>query len=142
MLAGRVPWLMLTLPVVLAGCAAGPEPRPAPVSTAAYASNNARPAPTEGAGAAGPTTPGPTAGAPRRGAYYQDDGPGDSAPPINLEYLPDAVPKLEPYSRTANRPYNVFGQDYVPDLSDQPFRQQGMGSWYGRKFHGQRTSSG
>ena len=78
---------------------------------------------------------------PRRGAYYQDDGPGDNAP-ANLDQIADAVPRAEPYARAANRPYVVFGQEYRPDLSDRPFRQRGVGSWYGRKFHGQRTSSG
>jgi rare lipoprotein A len=42
----------------------------------------------------------------------------------------------------SNRPYSVFGRDYVPQTSLQPFRQRGVASWYGRKFHGQRTSSG
>ena len=48
----------------------------------------------------------------RRGGYYKDDGPGEH-PPDNLETLPDAVPHLEPLSRFANRPYSVFGRDYV-----------------------------
>ncbi len=75
------------------------------------------------------------------GGYYLDDGPGDN-PPANLELLPDAVPRIEKYASGANRPYNVFGVDYVPDLSGATYRQRGTGSWYGRKFHGQRTSSG
>ncbi len=75
------------------------------------------------------------------GGYYLDDGPGDH-PPADLDLLPDAVPRVEKYASGANRPYNVFGVDYVPDLSGAPYRQRGVGSWYGRKFHGQRTSSG
>ena len=75
------------------------------------------------------------------GGYYLDDGPGDSPPP-NLEFLPDAIPRVEKYASGANRPYNVFGTDYVPDLSGAQYKQRGVGSWYGRKFHGQRTSSG
>lgn len=77
----------------------------------------------------------------RGGGYYLDDGPGDSPPP-DLALLPDAVPRIEKYASGANRPYNVFGVDYVPDLSGAPYRQRGVGSWYGRKFHGQRTSNG
>jgi len=77
----------------------------------------------------------------RNGAFYQDDGPGDH-PPANLDQLPDAEPKMEPLARAANNPYTVFGQQYVPFKSLQPYRQRGIGSWYGRKFHGQRTSSG
>ena len=76
-----------------------------------------------------------------RGGYYQDDGPGDSPPP-NLNDIPDAQVRAEPYSRYANRPYVVFGKTYTPVLDEQPFVQRGMGSWYGKKFHGQKTSSG
>ena len=87
------------------------------------------------------TTPPPTSAPRKGGGYYLDDGPGDNPPP-NLELLPDAVPRLEKLASGANRPYNVFGVDYVPDLSGAPYKQRGVGSWYGRKFHGQRTSSG
>jgi rare lipoprotein A len=76
-----------------------------------------------------------------RGGYYQDDGPGENPPP-NLNDVPDAVVKDEPYARYANRPYVVFGKTYTPLLNEQPFRQRGVGSWYGKKFHGQKTSSG
>lgn len=78
----------------------------------------------------------------RGGGYYQDDGPGDNAPP-NLEQTPDAVPKDEPVLRSAtNRTYVVFGKTYNPMMDNRPFIQRGVGSWYGRKFHGQKTSSG
>ena len=76
-----------------------------------------------------------------RGGYYQDDGPGDNPPP-NLLDVPDAVVKNEPYARYANRPYAVFGKTYTPMLHEQPFRQRGVATWYGKKFHGQKTSSG
>lgn len=75
------------------------------------------------------------------GGYYQDDGPGDH-PPDGLLDLPDAVPKVEPYSPTGNKPYVVFGKTYVPITDGRPFKQRGTGSWYGKKFHGQKTSSG
>jgi rare lipoprotein A len=76
-----------------------------------------------------------------RGGYYKDDGPGD-APPENLQAIPDAEPKVEPYSAKGNRPYVVFGKTYTPLTDDKPFKQRGIGSWYGKKFHGQKTSSG
>jgi len=78
---------------------------------------------------------------PARGGYYKDDGPGEGAPP-NLDAIPDAVPKAEPLHRFANRPYQVFGRDYVPLAGVAPFRQRGVASWYGRRFHGGNTSSG
>lgn len=76
-----------------------------------------------------------------KGGFYKDDGPGD-APPSNLDAVPDAVPRDEPLHRFANRPYQVFGRDYVPLAAVGAFRQRGMASWYGRRFNGGRTSSG
>jgi rare lipoprotein A len=76
-----------------------------------------------------------------KGGYYKDDGPGAN-PPADLAAIPDAVPKAEPLSRFANRPYQALGREYVPMTSLAPFRQSGIGSWYGRRYHGQKTSSG
>ena len=76
-----------------------------------------------------------------RGGYYQDDGPGRNIPP-GLELVPDATVKAEPYAKWANRPYAVFGQTYTPIVHEEAFVQRGVASWYGVKFHGQRTSSG
>jgi len=75
------------------------------------------------------------------GKYYSDDGP-PLVVPDNLADVPDAVPRDEPFHRFANRPYTVFGQTYVPIVDKQPTRQRGLASWYGRKFHGQKTASG
>jgi len=77
----------------------------------------------------------------RGGGYYKDDGPGEH-PPDNLDTLSDAVPRLEPLNRFANRPYSVFGRDYVPATSLRPYKERGIASWYGRKFHNQKTSTG
>jgi rare lipoprotein A len=73
--------------------------------------------------------------------YYKDDGPGESPPP-NLDAIPDATPRLEPLNRFANRPYTVLGQDYVPATALRPYKERGIASWYGRKFHNQKTSIG
>lgn len=69
------------------------------------------------------------------------DTPGSSG--IDLSEIPPAVPKEEPPSKYGNpERYTVFGQTYYPLDSADNFSQIGMASWYGRKFHGQRTSSG
>jgi len=73
--------------------------------------------------------------------YYKDDGPGDGAP-ANVDALPDAIPRAEPLHRFANRPYTVLGRDYVPATTLRPYRERGIASWYGRKFHGEKTSTG
>jgi rare lipoprotein A len=75
------------------------------------------------------------------GKYYLDDGPPDAVPG-GLENIPDAVPREEPFHRFANRPYTVFGRTYVPVVNKERTVQRGLASWYGKKFHGQRTSSG
>lgn len=79
--------------------------------------------------------------APRAGGFYQDDGPPDKAP-ADLARTPDAVPRVEPFHPYANRPYAALGRRYTPITDDRPFRQRGFASWYGRQFHGNRTSSG
>lgn len=113
--------------VVLAGCSTAP--RPAPVIDRQ-----------------GPVVAEKTA-VPERGAakfgggYYKDDGPGDNPPP-NLEAIPDAVPRQEPLHRFANRPYVALGQSYTPDTELRSYKEIGTASWYGRRYHGQRTSSG
>ena len=77
-----------------------------------------------------------------RGAYYKDDGPGENIPE-GLENTVDPIPTLENYSRSGNKPYVIFGKTYTPIAdSTTPFIQRGVGSWYGKKFHGQKTSSG
>jgi rare lipoprotein A len=78
---------------------------------------------------------------PKKGGYYKDDGPGAN-PPSNLASIPDASPRSEPLHKYANRPYEVFGRKYVPLASVQPYHQRGVASWYGKRFHGQKTSSG
>ena len=40
------------------------------------------------------------------------------------------------------KPYEVQGQRYQPLRDHHGFQQQGIASWYGRKFHGRKTSNG
>ena len=75
------------------------------------------------------------------GGYLSGDGPGPDAP-ANLDEIPDAVPRNEPLHRYANRPYIALGKTYTPLTSTGAFKQRGIASWYGKKFHGQRTSVG
>ncbi|MFI4939591.1 MAG: septal ring lytic transglycosylase RlpA family protein [Burkholderiales bacterium] len=139
-------WGRFLLPAVmlaLAGCSSVPK---APISSAGAPSGN--PA-NSGSGSNNsshrtdyaarlPVLPPAGSG---RGGYYQDDGPGDN-PPDGLLDLPDVIPKIEPYSLTGNKPYAVFGKTYTPLIDQQPYKERGIGSWYGKKFHGQKTSSG
>jgi rare lipoprotein A len=78
---------------------------------------------------------------PTKPSYYSDDGPPERVPD-NLADVPNAVPRDEPFHRFANRPYTVFGRTYVPVVNKEPRIERGIASWYGKKFHGQKTSSG
>ena len=78
---------------------------------------------------------------PGSGGYLAGDGPGDN-PPANIDAIPDAVPVYEPLHRYANRPYVALDKTYTPMTQPGNFRERGIASWYGKKFNGQRTSSG
>ncbi len=71
----------------------------------------------------------------------------DSAPDrdIEINQIPDAQPRKEPRSRHGNPDsYVVNGKRYrvMDDDDAEGFSQRGLASWYGKKFHGHRTSSG
>lgn len=83
----------------------------------------------------------PSVEAKKPGGYYKDDGPADSIPD-GLVDTPDAEPKIEPLAKGPSKPYTIMDQTYTPITDDRPYMQRGKGSWYGKKFHGQRTSSG
>jgi len=71
------------------------------------------------------------------------DGPGTNIP-SDLARVPDAEPRIEPIRTSGGtaKPYTVLGRGYAPLTDDQPFRESGLASWYGTKFHAQSTSSG
>jgi rare lipoprotein A len=75
------------------------------------------------------------------GAYYLDDGP-DENPPGNLDEIPDAQPKYEALSKWASRPYVAFDKKYTPMKKIIPFKEEGYASWYGKRYHGKKTSIG
>lgn len=77
----------------------------------------------------------------KRGGYYKDDGPGTDIP-ADILSTPDAVPRIEPYARANMRPYRIMGKTYVPLAGNTPYRATGIASWYGKKFHGQKTANG
>ena len=120
----RTPLLALAVAAYLSGCASVTDKtaQTPPVATAKVDDK--------------PVTP-PYKG----GGYYKDDGPGRDIPD-NLDQVPNAVPKPEPLHRYANNPYKVMGRTYHPLAADKPYKEKGLASWYGRKYHGRKTSSG
>jgi rare lipoprotein A len=77
----------------------------------------------------------------KSGGYYLDDGP-EPNPPANLDAVPDAVPRNEPLNKFANRSYVALGNTYTPLTTRQAYSEEGLASWYGRRFHGKKTASG
>lgn len=113
--------------VLLAAC--GTAPVQGPSASRPVARSGSTPAPV------------PAPAGKRGGGYYLDDGPGDNTP-ADLDAIPDAVPRVEPIRAANTRPYEVMGQSFRPLDVHKPFTQSGIGSWYGRKFHGANTASG
>jgi len=67
------------------------------------------------------------------------DGPGNTTL-VNTDAI--TVSDL-PKSASGNRPkYKVFGVEYAVLDSAVDFKEQGLASWYGKKFHGNATASG
>jgi rare lipoprotein A len=57
--------------------------------------------------------------------------------------IPDAVPRVEPRSKYGNMDsYSVKGRTYRTKESSDGYVERGLASWYGRQFHGRKTSSG
>ncbi|MGQ0697428.1 MAG: septal ring lytic transglycosylase RlpA family protein [Panacagrimonas sp.] len=72
------------------------------------------------------------------------DGPPDPRDiPPDLANIPDPIPVHEPKSAGGNPlKYEVFGRTYKVMSSARAFRETGLASWYGTKFHGRKTSNG
>ncbi len=70
---------------------------------------------------------------------------GDGAPehPVDVASIPNAVPKVVPRSDYGNpSAYTVDGRTYHVLKDSHGYVKRGVASWYGTKFHNQRTSSG
>lgn len=68
-----------------------------------------------------------------------DSGPSS---PVGVAHIPDAVPKVELRTNAGNTsPYRVLGKTYRVMESPESYRERGVASWYGQKFHGRRTAN-
>ncbi|MEM7764868.1 MAG: septal ring lytic transglycosylase RlpA family protein [Pseudomonadota bacterium] len=76
------------------------------------------------------------------GCAFSTAGDG---PPARDKRIPnaDATPRPEPRSASGNPPfYEVYGIRYYVMQDAADYRERGVASWYGKKFHGRPTSSG
>lgn len=60
-----------------------------------------------------------------------------------LDPAAEVIPKVEPKARYGNmNSYVVLGKRYYTKSSSRNHIERGQASWYGKKFHGRKTSSG
>lgn len=139
--------LLATLPLVLAACAttgnrtaSTPAPAPAPNLPAAAAT-----APPEALRTSpyAPAQEDPS----KRGDYVAGGlfrpGEADTVPAEipDVDAIPEPEVREEPRARTGNRDYVVLGRRYRVMDDAEGYVEEGNASYYGRKFHGRRTSS-
>jgi rare lipoprotein A len=76
------------------------------------------------------------------GSNRPQDGPPQSGSGTIANLPGDAVPRPEPRSKYGNGPvYEVLGKRYSVMASSGGYKERGVASWYGRKFHGRLTSN-
>ncbi|WP_413113935.1 septal ring lytic transglycosylase RlpA family protein [Thaumasiovibrio sp. DFM-14] len=78
---------------------------------------------------------------PPSGRYALDDDVAPEQTPTVI-HLDDAQPRYEPYSLAGNRDYTLRGESYTIIQDSAEFSEEGLASWYGKKFHGHLTSNG
>lgn len=69
----------------------------------------------------------------------------DGAPDhdVDVSNLADAIPRQELIRNAGNKtPYTVLGKTYHINFDTKGFSETGYASWYGKKFHGNKTSNG
>ena len=76
------------------------------------------------------------------GKYYLDDGPPQNDESARLAAATEPTPKWEAIPPGRNRPYSQFGRRYIPYKTLHPHSERGRASWYGKRYHGRKTSSG
>jgi len=131
---------------LLSACASAPKPTQAPAPAEPVV---VQPAPGRKDDAGPKRSPyAPAQEDPSKRGDYVAGGlyaPGvkDSVP----DYVPDvdAIPepevRAEPRSRYGNRSYAVLGKRYQVLETADGYAEEGMASFYGKKFHGRRTSN-
>ncbi len=77
----------------------------------------------------------------QQGRYAMEHDAAPLRKPTELE-MQDAIVTAVVKSASASRPYEVRGKRYTPMLDETGYAEEGIASWYGRKFHNYHTSNG
>lgn len=130
-----VHWMAAVTALALAACSTAPTRQPTPPRQVRI--------PPPKVSVIQPSEPAPEAD-PGPAPLWEKDGPPHPEDiPEGLADLPDVVPQHEPKSPGGNmKSYEVFGKRYHVLSSAEGFRETGLASWYGKKFHGRKTSNG
>ena len=72
--------------------------------------------------------------------FEEKDGGPDRH--VDLDRIPDAIPRIETQKVHHNDPYTVLGKRYTVLGTHVGYHEQGIASWYGNKFHGRPTAIG
>lgn len=89
-------------------------------------------------GATSPTAS--SAGSNSRYSIQQDRAPNRD---VAIAAIPEVIPEAVNRTMAGNRsPYTVLGKSYTVMPSEVGYRETGVASWYGEKFHGHKTSNG
>ena len=76
-------------------------------------------------------------------AIEQDAAPENIPDEEFLAAIKQPTPEVLDLSRHGNlHTYEVDGKTYKPLLNQKAYTAKGIASWYGKKFHGQRTANG
>jgi rare lipoprotein A len=143
------------LPLALAACATtGTATKPAATPAAHSTAAHRKPVDATPAEGIAPTPRRVSPYAPaqedpsKRGDYVAGGlfrpGEADAVPDHipDVDAIPEPEVRDEPRARGGNRDYAVLGKRYKVLDSAQGYIEEGGASYYGKKFHGRRTSSG
>ena len=73
---------------------------------------------------------------------YRDNNDSVPTGSLDISKLVEPVPRAEPRSLYGNKsPYTVRGKSYRVLLSARGYKERGIASFYGNKFHGYKTSN-
>ena len=76
------------------------------------------------------------------GLYAPDIDDAHPDGELDISLLQEPVPRNDPKSKYGNKsPYSVLNKKYFVLESPDGYKERGIASWYGTKFHGRKTSS-